>query len=119
MEQQRVEALEARLERVERRLRALVVGWVVSLVMVGIVGVLPERATSQDKQTVQAQAVYTNYLTVIGPKGEKRMSFSAGSDWSELLIRRPDGKLGVRIIAGFKETSLTLEDPGGNVWRAP
>ncbi len=73
MEYQEVEAIQARLQTVERRLRLTLMGWVVSFVILVLLGAAAQHATSQPT-VLRARS-----LEVIDDAGRARIVLSADS----------------------------------------
>jgi len=117
MEQQEFEALRKRLDRVERRLRVAVVGWVVSIATVVVLGVAVQQAVSQP-EVLRARS-----FEVVDAAGRVRIALAVGRDGSSglglydvagrvrgVLSVLPDGSpgLGLYDAAGQARIGLGL-----------
>ncbi len=105
MELQESKALLARVERLERRMRVVVAGWVVSVAVFVLVGVAVQQAVSQP------EILRVRRIEVVDDMRRTRIELNGGS--------QPDERPGLRLIdpAGHKRIELTGEGrPDWSPW---
>ncbi|MBM3500865.1 MAG: hypothetical protein FJX74_19575 [Armatimonadetes bacterium] len=81
MEQQEFEALRKRLDRVERRLRVAVVGWVVSIATVAVLVVVQQVVPQPEPEVLRARRI-----EVVDAAGRARIVLDTAPSGSPVLI---------------------------------
>jgi hypothetical protein len=121
MERQEWEAVEARLLRLERRVRLVGAGWIATVVVAALLGVGVQQATSQP------QVLRVRGLGVVDTAGRERITLGVGSDgvpavrFNDAAGRQrlrlavlPDGSPGIRFYdaAGRERVELIVTSDG-------
>lgn len=98
MERQEFEVLRTRVQRLERRMRVAVAGWVVSVVVVVLLGVAVQQAVSQ------TEVLRARRIEVVDAAGRRRI----------ILEVLPDGTSGLSLwdAAGQARIALTVLPDG-------
>src|ERR1700736_604903 len=96
-----ISSFRARLEKAERRLRAVVIGWVLSVAVLIVLGVGIERANSQLSQ-LRVHAVELTDLT-----GQARLKAAAPTDGTAVLsLNDKAGHVRLLLLVAADGTSL-------------
>jgi hypothetical protein len=86
VDQAELSALHARLTHIERRLRTTRAGWLISVVVLAVLGMGTQQAVSQ------SEALRTHGLEVVDRAGVVRISFRVTDDGAEVVLADAEGK---------------------------
>lgn len=93
MERQEFEVLVARVEKLERRVRVVVAGWVLSVTAFVILGVAVQQATSQP------EVLRARHIMVVDAAGRPRIALSVTPDGSSVLgFRDAAGQVRIGLL---------------------
>lgn len=109
MEHLEFAVLQARVERLERRMRVVVAGWVVSAVVFVLLGVAVQQAVSQ------SEVVRARRIEVVDEAGRTRALLAArpGDGAPALHFLDATGRLRIALVTVEGSTGLSLYDAEG------
>ena len=108
MQQQEFEALRARVERLEQRVRTVVAGWLSSTVVFMLLGVAVQQASSQPA------ALRARRIEIVDTAGRPRIGLSVAPDGSPALdLWGAEGRPHISLTISSDEPSLSVVDKAG------
>ncbi len=91
MDRMELQALQTRLQRVEQRLRVAYLGWLISIVVIGVLGLGVQQASSQSPPL--SDVLKVRGIEVVDTAGTVRIGLTVSQDGtSEVMLSEAGGK---------------------------
>ena len=118
MDRTELHALQIRLQRVEQRLRVAYLGWLISFVVIGVLGLGVQQATSQ--VPFQLDVLRTRGVEVVDAAGNVRIALNVSAEGtSDFVLSGSDGKARMWLsVRADGIPSMVLADAmgRGRIW---